>query len=203
MMSISACSPGGQDVMPPLSYTGNVTFHDNRTADLYWQLGQQLSAEAPTPESNPQDGIIGAITVSTINSAVRSAHPGDYTFTYGKALQAVFMTSLRDALIEQHAFKQVNLITDLHDAKTQNVLITINFKETHVADTMTGWCIVLDVVLTIKSANQTLFTRTYLVQSTDPGFFSPKSFKQQQTDVSQKLLNNIMNGIAQWEKQRY
>jgi hypothetical protein len=200
IFSLTACTPPSEQVMSPLAYNNTVTMHDTRKADLYWQSGTQLSSEAP-PTQDLTDGISGMVINAAVNAEMRSARPGDFTYTYGKAQQAVFMTSLKDALLNQHAFKDVELITDLKDAKPQDVLITIDFKQTQVLGQNTHYQIILNTDMTIKAGNKPPYKRSYVVQSKDPGFFSIKSFKAQQTDASQQLLDKIMGGITQWSAQ--
>ncbi len=200
MLTLAACTPPAQQVMPPLTYSNQIAFHDSQKADLYWQTGSQVSSEAP-PTQDYNDGIGGMIINSVVNNEMRSAHPGDFTYTYGKAQQAVFMTSLKNTLVEQHAFKDVELITDPKAAKPQDVLITVNFKETRVLGHEKNYQIILDTELTIKNGNKPPFKRTYLVESKDSSVFSTKSFKDQQTDVSQQLLNKVIAGMTQWYTQ--
>lgn len=156
-------------LMPALHSTQTVLTHTNTPATLVWQMGA---------------------TNSGMNNG--SAFYGADSRSYSKAQQVVFMTSLQQALKEQHAFRDVNLVVLAPSQLTQPV-ITVYFKSTRVADNTEGNQITLDTVLRIEAPNQPVFTRTYLVSST-PGM----SFVQQEQAVSTVLLDKILQGVDDW-----
>lgn len=196
---LNACTPAAEEVMPPLQYNQSVKTHTHKKASLYWQVGEQHASIAAQHIGGGGD-IASALIASAIDAQMRKSNPGQYSFAYGKAQQAVFMTSLKEVLQENHVFKTVNLITDKKQTQPDDVLMTIHFKSTRVSGEEKNHQIMLDVTLAIQSGQST-FERTYLVESSNEGFFSSRSFKDQQTDVSQQLLTKIMGGIQQWNKQ--
>jgi hypothetical protein len=192
---LTACNPSSpEDVMPSVPYTGSVKTHTNKVAYLNWQIGRQQTESDPTFIS-PQEGILGAIIISSIDSAERKRNPGQYNYSFSKAQQAVFMTSLRDALVSHKVFKQVHLITQPSITNKNDVLITVYFKSTHARASSDNYIVSLDTVLNVKVKNKPMFERTYFVQS-DPDTTQDKSFRGQQLDASKKLLNQIIDGIT-------
>lgn len=194
--TITACTAPAERVMDPLQYKEPVKAHSSKKAYLYWQPGTQYSSIAP-PDPVASSSITEAILSSLIESEMRSANPNRYTYTYGKAQQAVFMTSLKNVLEENHVFKDVAITTDLNEVNPSDVLIKIYFKSTRVLGHEKNYQIVLNVNMAIQTKTSK-FEHTYLVESDDSGFFSMKSFKDQQTDASQKLLSKVIDGITQW-----
>lgn len=197
MVILTGCASTAEQVMPPLTYSSSIPVHVTKNAYLDWEIGKQASGEAPNATPPPNGGIVGALLTNAIDSQMRKQNPSRYTFTYGKAQQAVFMASLRDVLKQNNVFKEVELITDSQSVRPQDVLIIIYFKNTRVL-TEQNYKIILDVDVTIKTQGMPAFKRTYLVESNPGSFFSPNSFKDQQTDVSQQLLDKIIIGLQQW-----
>lgn|SRR3990167_10029886 len=193
------CTPMAEQVMPPLQYQSPIHVHVNKTAYINWKIGKQSSSEQPTfvPANS---GLVGAMLANAIDSTERKNNPGRYTFTYGKAQQAVFVTSLKDILAEQHVFKKVELTVDPKTISPDDVLIIIFFKSTRVSDASQRYKITLDVELLIQTKGQLPFKRTYFVESSSGGIFSMKSFKDQQAEVSNMLLEKIIAGIKEWAK---
>ncbi len=193
---LSACTSPAEEVMAPLQYKQPIEVHIPKTAYLYWQSGVDSSSVAPSSAA-PAQGIVGALVGAVVETEIRKNNPGKFTFTYGKPQQAVFMTSFKNVLEQNHVFNNVELVSDLSEVPPQAVLITVYFKSTRVLGYEHNYQIVLDVDMKIKSGNKG-FNRTYLVASEEGGFFSSKSFKDQQTDVSQKLLSKLITGITQF-----
>lgn len=200
VLAISACTPMAEQVMPPLQYKEPVNVHVAKNAYLNWEVGKQYSSTMPTFIS-PSAGLLGAAIATAVDTEERERNPGRYTFTYGKAQQAVFMTSLRQVLEENGVFKKVELTTELPALTAKDVLVSINFKRTRVADTYENFKIILDVELNIKAKGKPEFSRTYFVESDPGGAFSAKGFKEQQTDVSLQLLRKVIAGIKTWQEQ--
>jgi len=201
VLSISACAPVPQQVMRPLQYQHNIALHVPQKAYLYWHPGIQESSTAPN-HASARDGILGAAMDAVIDSEMHKSNPSRYTFTYGKTQQVVFMTSLKDILEEQHVFTDVILTSDVRQASPDDVLIQVYFRNTKVLGAETNYRIVLDVDMSIDTENKSSFKRTYLIESKKTGFFSMKSFKEQQTDASQQLLIKVIAGIKQWHAQK-
>lgn len=195
---LSGCTPMAEQVMPPLQYKQPINMHIAKTAYLNWEIGKQYAASQPTFISANSDPI-AAILTTAIDNEERHRNPGRYTLVYGKAQQAVFMTSLQHILAENSVFKRVELTTEAPKLDKNAVLMTVNFKRTRVSDADENFKIILDVELTIQSQQKPMFTRTYLVESDPSSGFFTKNFKDQQTDVSQKLLGKIINGIGAWK----
>ncbi len=202
LAALTACgTPPAEQVMSPLTYDKPVTVHLDKKAKLYWQTGSQQSSVEPRYSSGTNVG--GSLPIAlasqamqaAIETEVRKNNPGRFTYVYGKAQQAVFMTSLKDILQKKRVFTDVDLVTDKTEVNAQDVLITINFKSTRVLDAdLDNHKIVLNVDMIIQSNKKPIFTRTYVVQSGD----EVSGFKAQQEDVSKRLLDKVMKGIKQW-----
>ena len=180
--------------MPAIRYQEPIEFHVNKNAYLQWDIGKQYVSTVPT-QTNRQGGIIEVLVASAIDSHLRAKNPSQYEHSYGKAQQAIFMTSLKDTLAENHVFNAVELSTEPHQITPKEVLINIYFKNARVADGYHNYKITLSVVLTITTHGKAPFTRTFLVENEDEG---NKTFIDQQTDVSQKLMEKIIGGIKTW-----
>lgn len=187
---ISSCArtPAQNQIMRPLSYNQEMSVHVPKKAYIYWQRGQEQVGSVKEDSYPGLEGMVVAIT----QAQMRKSNPSKYNFSYSKAQQAVFITSLRDALADHHVFNNVELITNPSEAKQQDVLITVHFKSTRVAGSEGNFKITVTAVMTIKS-NKAAFARTYLTESDEE-----KSYFDQQSDVSQQLLNKLMKGIKQW-----
>jgi hypothetical protein len=189
----SGCTPQTHMLMPPVQYSKPITFHVAKKAYLYWDSGAQYSHElqAVQPASI---GIVAGTIASMIDAQNRKNNPSKYHFLYGNAQQAIFMTSLKDILNENHVFDEIEIITDLSTAKPENILIKINFELTRVLENRN---IILDVRMDIQH-NKQQFERNYFIQSDE----EVSSFKEKQVNVSDKLMQKIIAGIKQWSKQK-
>ncbi|TAK72071.1 MAG: hypothetical protein EPO11_10485 [Gammaproteobacteria bacterium] len=192
-IALTACANSAEQVMPPVHYNDSITFHIPKKAYIYWELGEQYSSTAPQNMGGP--GLSG-LAAAFIEAEEHQNNPSKYTYTYGKAQQAVFMTSLEDVFSDNHVFNNVELITDLKQVHSQDVLMKIYFKSTRVASYENNYQITLDVDMSIEVNRKLVFHRTYVVQSDNDKYFS--TFKDQQTNVSQKLLVDIVKGVKQW-----
>lgn len=184
-------------VMPPLKYDKPINFQVDKNAYLNWEVGKQYSGTVPT-NHHQSAGLIGALVVSAVDSVDRSNNPSRYTLSYGKAEQIVFMTSLRDVLAENHVFKKVELIADSQQIASKDVLINVFFKTARVSSPERGNKITLSIEMIIAMGEKAPFKRTYVVQSDAEGFGA--GFREQQMDVSHRLLEKIIYGIKEWYK---
>jgi hypothetical protein len=196
---LAACTPAAEQVMPSLQYKQSVDFHISKNATLIWEIGRENASTIPTAAVNGD--ALATIIAMAIISQDRKNNPGKYTLTYGKAQQAVFMTSLKDVLQKNQVFKHIELAITPKKMQANDVFITINFKSTRVSAAENNHKIILDVELIIKTVGNKIFKRTYLVESNPGDFFSQISFKDQQTDVSLQLLSKVITGIKQWHTQ--
>jgi hypothetical protein len=205
LTTLAGCTPSAEQVMAPLQYTQQINCHVKKNASLNWEAGEVYSSMVPptTVSFGGTAGVVPTLIAASIISEERHRNPGSYTFTYDKAQQAVFMTSLKNVLQQNEVFNNVALITDPQDSPAKDVLITINFRTTKIAGNLDNYKITLDVDMFIKENRQPPFKRTYFVMSDPGGVFSRKDFREQQTDVSSQLLGKIIAGITQWQKQRY
>lgn len=180
-------------IMPALKYHKPINFHVPKNASLNWKFGGQYSSTLMNHEIN---SLVGALAYIALDSAKQSNHPGPNALSYGKAEQAIFMTSLRDILVRNHAFKHVELIADSKHTPLNDVLINVFFKTTRVASSERQYKITLSVEMTITTNVQAPFKRTYLIQSNLERF--NKNFMEQQTEASNRLLEKIIQGIEEW-----
>jgi hypothetical protein len=181
-----------------VDYKQPIHFHVPKTAYLDWEIGMQQTVARGT-YIPPNSGLVGAIVATAIDSEERNRRPSDYVFTtYGKAPQSVLMTSLQDALLKNHVFNAVELTVEPKKVPTKATLITVYFKNAHLADADGNIQIILNVDLTIMSSGKAPFKRTYILQSDPGGFFSAKDYYEQEADISQQLLTKIIDGIATW-----
>lgn len=196
LLGLTACTTSSpEDVMPSVPYTGKaVNIHSNNTAQLYWQVGKQAVETDPSVIVN--SGLIGALVVTSIDAADRQHNPGKYNFSFGKAQQAVFMTSLRDALVAEKVFKETQIVTAPSSLTAKQTRITIYFKSTRAEPASGAYQVTLDVELRVETPNKPTFQRTYFVQS-DPDTAKDTSYKGQQLDASKKLMQQLMQGISQ------
>lgn len=194
----------GKPNMLPIQYSKPINFHVKRCAILQWEYGKQYDSEIPynSYPGNGQAGIVGnlvaGVAYATSASIARKNNPSDYCVSYGKADQAIFMTSLRDTLCQQAVFNEVTLTNDKINLRPKDVLINVFFKTARVSTPETGYRITLTVELNIKSQGKAPFVRTYLVQSCTGGF----DFNDQRHNVSMILLEKIIGGIEEWSKLR-
>lgn len=204
LASLTACgTPPAEQVMSPVTYDKPINVHVNKKANLYWQTGSQQISTEPSYSNNMSVG--GSLPIAMASQAMRAAiethvrknNPGRFTYVYGKPQQAVFMTSLKDILQHKKVFTDVEFVTDKTTVNPKDVFIIINFKSTRVLDAeLENRRIVLDVEMTIQSDKKPVFTRTYVVQSSD----EVSGFKAQQEDVSKRLMEKVMKGITQWSR---
>lgn len=193
---LSACATRSTVIMSPLKYTGSNIAHLPQTAYVLWQPGQELAGEKTAPVV--MAGMVGLVA-GMIEAQDRKNNPSKFHYSYGKAQQATFITYFRDALIQNHVFNKINIITNKTKVKEQDVLIYINFKSTKVSGFERNHKITLTVEMSIQS-QKPFFKRTYLTESDEGSFFKANEYDKQITDVSQQMLNHLMKGIQQWSQ---
>lgn len=194
---LAGCAPT-KNIIPPLKYRDDIGIHSSKTAHIQWIPGKMVGDEKIThSHSSNSNGGLGAIVsglvITAIDNQQRKNNPSQYVNEYAKADEVVFITSLRDVLNEQNVFKNVELVTDLNNVKTKDVLIKIYFKSARVTKYSN---ITLMVQLTIQAGKKPPFERTYLAQNNHEEQY--KNFVENKTSVSQRLLSDIINGIKQW-----
>ena len=196
-----------KNVMPPLKYHDDIDIHVPKVAHIYWTPGKQAAHElsnnvSMTTGGSGIAGLVGALVATSIQEHHRKNNPSQYLREYGKADEAVFITSLRDVLVEQDVFKNVELTNDLSKISPNDVVIKVYFKSTRITFKY-DYIITLTVNLSIQANNRPLYERTFLIQNNtpEPAFtFKSKTFTEIKTEVSQKLLVSILNGIKQWHR---
>jgi hypothetical protein len=203
---LAGCITPAQQVMPALQYNHAINFHVDKNVYLSLQSEKEYSSRSQ-PAVFYTPNLIASVVATALYAGEREGHPEKYTYTYGAAQKTVFMASLRNALEKHHVFNHVKLAEDAVklNSGSNDVLITVNFKNARVASSKENYKIVLDVELIIKTngeANGKTFTRTYLVESNAGERFVPVGFKEQQSDVSQQLLRKIIAGIQAWDAQK-
>lgn len=200
ILSLFACSTPAEQVMSPVSYDKAISTRVAKNAALHWQSGTEQKSVEPiyVSKSNVGGSLPIAVASHTVQGALetvgREKAPQRFTYSYSKQQKAVFMTSLKNTLDNNDVFKQTMFVTDVKQVPADDVLININFKNTRVLDSDYNHKIILNVEMTIKSANKPVFTRNYVVESSD----DVSGFKAQQTDVSKRLLDKVIKGITQW-----
>lgn len=173
-------------VMPPIEYNNPIGFNDPHNAFLYWEIGKQNTSTVASNANNS----IGAV----IESIDRKNNPSRYILTYGKAEQAIFITSFKNILEKQSVFKSVALITDHTTIKPNAVLITIYFRTTRVGSPEMGYPISLTVDMSISGAGKPTFNRTFFVKN-DSRF---ENFQIRQNKISTKLAEELICGLKKW-----
>lgn len=189
---LSGCESPSPYILPPLQYTQNTSLHSNKTAYIFWHTGQELPGELPSWSG-------GDVIATLIEAQDRKNNPSRYTRSYGKAEQAAFITNLKSALENHHMFKQVVLITNPNQMKSNGVLIEMYFKTARVSGFEHNYKITLSVKMKIRSGQFTV-SRTYLSESDESQPFAGSGDKNQMVGVSQDLLNQLVSGINQFVK---
>lgn len=188
LTSLMGC--GSPAIMPPIECNKPIEFQSSRNAVLYWDMGKENVSIVSSKNDN---NLVGSI----FESIDRSNNPSRYTLKYGKAEQAIFITSFKNILEKQAVFKNVEIITDPKEAKPQDVLITINFKSTRVSSPELGYQISLSVDMAVSGGGKPAFTRNFFVKNDD----AFESFQIRQNKVSTKLAENLINGLKKWHEQ--
>lgn len=199
IFSIVSCFGCAKPIMPSLKYNKPIDFHVAKNAYINWEIGKQHTSTIPSSTSYNNAGLIGGLISAAVESVDRDRRPSLYMVSYGKAEQAIFMTSLKDTLSRNNVFKEVELITDPSSVRPQDVLINIYFKMARVGSPEKNYKIVLSVEMSITTAGKAPYKRTYLAESAATGF--GKGIIDQKIDASEKLLEKIILGIQEWNTQ--
>ncbi|MBA3660636.1 MAG: hypothetical protein H0W64_02815 [Gammaproteobacteria bacterium] len=199
ILLVTACSPMAEQIMGPLEYNQPINFHVPEKSYLYWKPGiLHTTTEAQYIPVNSD--LLSALIVQAIDTEQRKRNPGKFSYSFGKAQQAVFITSLKTILNQNNVFHSTEITTNPNSLSSRSIIISIFFKSTRVIPY--SHQIVLTVELEILMGKKSLFKRSYFVQNNDGS--DEKyigDFKAQQKDVSHKLLQKIINGIEQWQIQ--
>jgi hypothetical protein len=166
-----------------------VNVHVQKKAYIYWQHGKDQVGDVATYSN---DAIADIFIAQD-----RRSNPSKYQLMYGKAQQAGFITNFRDILVQNDVFKDVELTADPAISKANDVLISLYFKSTRVADIENNYQIMLTMEMKITSGKST-FTRTYMADSDKGTLFNGKSYNEQIIDVSEKMIKQLMSGIKNW-----
>lgn len=199
---LSACSINNAETLfSPLSYHATINAKSNKQLFLVWKTGEIYESGTDRVIA-PASGIIASIIALGIEEYDHTHYAGRYTYSYGTARQAIFMTSLRNILLHHKVFKTINLVAKAPKQLGKNdALITVNFKETRVGREIQSYPITIDVLMTMRDATGKVMYKHYLVQSDKVAIgFSRPSFVDQQTQVSNRLLKKIISGISHWLK---
>lgn len=202
IFTLVGCSPT-KNVISPIKYKEDINVHIPKVAYIYWTPGKRVGSEVTQRFSSGSYGtlqngsggvgeLLGSVIVAAIIQQHQKNNPSQYVNEYGKADQAVFITSLRDTLVHNNVFKKVELTSDLRKVSDKDVLISVYFKTARVTNSSN---VTLTVNLLLKTAGKALCDKTYLVQN-DP--LKLKGFLEKKTDASQKLLTEIIEAIKQW-----
>lgn len=185
------CTAPSHRLMPAVQYHDSIPFHVPKKAYLYWDNGSQYAHEIEPTVLSGADLLTTSIALM-IAQQNKKNHPSEYSYQYGDAQQVIFITSLKDILIDNRVFNQVEIITNLNQVKPEDVLIKINFDLTRVNQDIK---IILDVKMVIENEGHQ-FKRSYFIQN-DEG---THSFRDRQINVSDKLVRKIIHGIQEWSE---
>lgn len=168
------CTSIVEKPIPPITlHSSAIKFHSQNSANLAWKTGKVLPSNG---------GYEKKVDV----------------YQYGETSQQSFMKSLRDNLMNAKAYQSVNLTTQHPTRKNNQTIIVINFLKTSVGQTTDCFPIHLTVRVNIKNSRG-IFVRRIFVYSTSGSVLSHKSFRDQQIEVSQKLMHRVIAFINQRE----
>lgn len=184
-------------LMPPVTTSQPLTLKTNKTAILYWDYGKIISAEVD------QQNLFDVMPVGMLIHAADQAHEEQYDqndliINYGKAEQVVFMTSLRDILVQSGAFKKVILSAESKPLAANQWLISLNFKKSIVLKGNDGYPIELDVVMTVSDAKGQLAAKEFIIKPKNTLFSDMfDNFKDAQVYASSQLMNEVVTELNQ------
>lgn len=188
-LCLALCLTGcGKPIMPPIQYQQTIDVQLNKIAVLQWEFGRQYDIGVANVTYGNYVGTYGDTSVVSSNA-----------LSYGKAEQAIFMTSFKDVLEKNQVFKSVLLAGDAREVAQKDVIIDVCFKTARVGSEAQNFRITLTVVMTITSPGKPPFSKTYLVVS-DP-YLTPE-FVMQQHDVSTRLMEKLIHGIEEWHRRK-
>lgn len=191
-----------KQTMPPIKYEKPIRFHINKNAKLTLETGQYHEGVKTThmPSAPYGSGLVGAAGVllaATATSLYQQKYPSKPShFIYGEKEQDTFMNSFKEVLKQNSAFINVDFTQNFKTvAAAKDILIKVFFKNSRIASDVHNHRITLTVQMTIITNSHPPFQRTYLMQSS-----GNKSFTQQQTEISEQLMENLLVGIEEWHK---
>lgn len=192
-----ACTPPTSQLMGPVQYKQPVTFSSNKSALIYWDYGKIIPAEIP-PDASSDINPAGALLNVFIQSQKEKYDRDDIMVSYGKAQQVIFLTSLRDILMQRGAFKDVNIIVKPQKPNAQQVLISLDFVKSQVIRAQDDFPISLTVHMVVKNSVKTLYDQTFTIKP-DPSIWSKlfHNFKDSQQYASQMLMKKVMSVVSQ------
>ena len=163
--------------MPPIKVNSyQIMFHSQNSADLVWKTGKVFPSNS---------GYENKVDI----------------YQYGKISQESFMQSLRDNLLHAHAYKSIRLTKKAPTFKQNHTIITIDFLKTSVGETIDCFPVHITVRVTMQD-NRGKVARRIFVYSKAGSAFSHKSFRDQQIEVSRKLMRRVIHIINQREKSK-
>lgn len=190
-----ASTPPAEVMLSPVQYNQPIHVSSNKNAVLHWRYGEAFSKNSDEAVRQHESLMVGMI-----QSMVDASNPGRVRLQFGKARQAVFMTSLRDILNNNHVFKNTTLGSDSKKPSTNQVSITITFKETHIGTRFDGWPITLDANVLITDANGHRQSHNVLAQSqgSDDTRHDTAVFSHQQRGAAHSLMTQVIKQISQF-----
>lgn len=194
MMTGCEMMPPAEQVMGPVKCNYSMQRQSKKVAYITWHSGKVIPAMKVHRGDGTLGGTIGALIATHVDQNQRR---NQMEFKYGKAQQVVFMTSLRDALQEQGAFKKVKLVARAPQLDANTALIDIDFKKTVVAHADGAYPIELDVMVSYKDGRGRKHKRLVQVKP-DSGFwqnFFGKRFVDSQSDISEQLMRHVLSEI--------
>lgn len=198
LMGCTISTPNAEAVLEPVKYTGTVQTHVAQDLDLVWKPGQVYRSDGQLIPMT----LTEAISAHFSQENIEASHPSDLTYNFGPARQAVVMTSIEQALIQNDVFKSVNLIPYGNPTNSAHTIMTVYFERTRVGTIDDRFPVIMTVLLTIQAPGQKVFQRHIFVESDDPGFkASSNIFLENQTNAANKLIEAIMRAIDAWSGQ--
>jgi hypothetical protein len=186
-------TPPAHQVMAKVSVKPEqVDFHVNKKASLIWQQGEVIAADGGHVNPNSGGDIIADFAMMAFDAVQVANDPLRFKYAYGKPQQVVVMTSLRENLERAKVFTDLNMVADESEVGTGRVKIIVAFIKTRVGCELDSFPIYLTVKLTIKDGKR-IFVRKFFVYSTEQ-----HSFKEQQANVSQQLMDGMVKAIKEW-----
>jgi hypothetical protein len=209
LMTITACTPDTQKIMTSVPYSTPISVQISAPAVINWQSGTIETGKKEAALSNPSGGLIGMASGLVIQTAAEDLRPSWYLYSYGVAQQAIFATSLRDALQNNHVFTQIIFdesikdsptdIKNFHDSNPGTVLIQLKFMDT-AATVLNGKTqLFADVDLTLSGANRGTVLKHLSAQTAqDKSWVFHQTFLTQEKELSNQLMTQAIAAIQSW-----
>jgi hypothetical protein len=185
-------------LMPAITFNQPITFHSDKAAILYWDYGKIISVEVNQGNIFEATTLSGMVTHTITQSYKEQYDQNDILINYGKAEQAVFMTSLRNVLGNAGTFKSVIISAEPPKLNPDQMLISVNFEKSAVLRGAHGYPIQLKVVMTVSDIKGRLLKRTFDIKPKNSvGSYLFDDFKDAQIYASQQLMNDIITTLNQ------